>query len=137
MSNEQASAYAERGYDVGRRDAGIVLDTPNPDPTGDDYFHGDNPHTVGFGSRGPGAEAAGLDLTVEPGQSTVDALQNEDGAGWTAGEHTGEQTGGASNGGEPDESWRNDDLRAYAELHGIEVASNANKAELLEAIRGE
>jgi hypothetical protein len=133
-----ASAYAERGYDVGQRDAGVVLDVPNPDITSDDYFHGENPHKVGFGSRGPAAERADLDLTVDPGQSTAEALDREDGAGWTAGEQDVQSgapatTGSAS--GAPDESWRNDDIRDYAEQNDIHIASNANKQEMLDAIR--
>ena len=34
----------------------------------------------------------------------------------------------------PSKAWRKDDLLAYAETHGVEVPSTANKAEILDAI---
>lgn len=112
-----------------------VLDVPNPRVTDDDYFHGPNPVKVGFGTRTLAHEGGGLDLSVNPGESTADVQhRNEGQAGWN--QQAGTSSSASSPTGEPDESWRNDDLRGYADERGIDVPSNATKKELLEAIRG-
>lgn len=136
MSGELAQAYGEAGYDVVERGSSLVIDTPNPDPTGDPYFHGENPHTVGFGSRGAAAERIHPEVrSVSPGESTADAQNRSEGLGWNESAGAPATTTSTEVSSDPSESWRNQDLRDYAEQNGVEVSSNATKAELLEAIR--
>jgi hypothetical protein len=139
MSKSLAESYSDQGYDVQERNGSLVLETPNPDVTGDDYFHGANPHTQGFSSHGLAAEGGGNDLEVRPGEArtgeaTADVQnRNEGQAGWN--QQAG-STAGASGGGEPDESWTNKRIQTYADDNGIDTSGASTKAELLEAVRG-
>jgi hypothetical protein len=139
----KAEAYRDQGFDVYERGGSLVLDVPNPRVTDDDYFHGANPHTEGFGSHGLGMEGGGNDLEVRPGdartgEATADVQnRNEDNAGWNkqAGAVAGQDGGGAAGSGEPDESWTNARIREYADRNNVDTSGANTKAELLSAVR--
>lgn len=118
----RGQALADAGYVVHENTSTLVVDV-DPDITSDDYYW--------TGRSGQGHNPTDHQI-VSPadGRSTAEAQAEQGGAGWN-------REAGVGVSDTPDESWRNDDLRSYAEEQGIEVSSQANKAELLAAIRGE
>lgn len=137
--SELAQHYADSGFDVFERGDDLIVDVPNPDTTSDSYFHGANPHTEGFGSRGPDAERIHQGDARAHGDSTAAAQEAAGGLGW--GEHAGApdaaegvQRAAAAAGDRPDTGTRNDDIRAYAQRNGIDLGGATVKAEMLAVI---
>lgn len=131
--DELAQRAADSGFDVYERGGALIVDVPNPRITDDDYFHGDNPHQVGFGSRGAAAEGAiDGDLTAD-GRSTADVQNEVGGAGWNqeAGAIAATST---TTSGRPDTSTRNVDIEAFAEREGIDLGDASTKADMLAQI---